>query len=453
MSTPALCPVPPYSTGDETSFGHTSARSRWPIIITGVVDDLHRSAADATGAKAEEGRKLIEAFGALKHEVSHDRTLEPLEDDGGEDIAVYNAELARQGPMSYGNAPWLYSECYLYRKMYLLLQKTEHWKDYDIYGRQKMDAFVQSGRAVSEIAVRYKGLAGQLDGVSPEQLELLFREFVDISLWGNATDLSLLTSLSLEQLQSLQGEKARKESEKYILANDVEAAFAAVKAAPGGGIDIVLDNAGFEFYTDLILGLFVLDSKLASTVTFHTKRMPWFVSDVIPADFDLLVDALASPADFPDHRPELDFLVDKLKKYHAAGSLVITTSPFWTTSLPFWEIREGGLGGGDAVRSELLSSKCVFFKGDLNYRKLTYDSAWPTTTPFKTALGTLATSGVKVMSLRTCKADVVVGLPAGKSDELEAAWIAETTAKGKPQVGKAWCWTGRWAVMQFSDGL
>lgn len=69
------------------------------------------------------------------------------------------------------------------------------------------------------------------------------------------------------------------------------------------------------------------------------------------------------------------------------------------------------------------------------------------------ALGPLATSGVKLISLRTCKADVVVGLPEGKDEELQQLWIEETKSKGKPEIGKGWSWNGRWAVVQFSDGL
>lgn len=70
---------------------------------------------------------------------------------------------------------------------------------------------------------------------------------------------------------------------------------------------------------------------------------------------------------------ELEFLVDKLTYYHVEGQIVIRTSDFWTTSYPFWEIRENGMGGGHEIWEDLKNSKCVFFKGDLNYRKLTFD--------------------------------------------------------------------------------
>lgn len=51
------------------------------------------------------------------------------------------------------------------------------------------------------------------------------------------------------------------------------------------------------------------------------------------------------------------------------------------------------------------------------------------------------------MSLRTVKADVVVGLPAGKDEELKA------TPNGGGDTGaRKWGWHGKWAVVSFSKG-
>ena len=42
-----------------------------------------------------------------------------------------------------------------------------------------------------------------------EAEKILFMEMCEICLWGNATDLSLLTSLSYDDIQKLQGSEAR----------------------------------------------------------------------------------------------------------------------------------------------------------------------------------------------------------------------------------------------------
>jgi len=69
----------------------------------------------------------------------------------------------------------------------------------------------------------------------------------------------------------------------------------------------------------------------------------------------------------------------------------------------------------------LADSDLVIFKGDLNHRKLTYDCHAPPSTPFDMAIGPLATEpgAPPVLSLRTIKSDVVVGIPPNKAEELD----------------------------------
>jgi hypothetical protein len=56
-------------------------------------------------------------------------------------------------------------------------------------------------------------------------------------------------------------------------------------------------------------------------------------------------------------------------------------------------------------------------------------------------------SGVRVLALRTCKADVVVGLPDGEDER-----IKELTGEDAKSLVRKWAWSGKWAVVQFSDG-
>lgn len=73
---------------------------------------------------------------------------------------------------------------------------------------------------------------------------------------------------------------------------------------------------------------------------------------------------------------------------------------------------------------------------------------WDPTTPFVEALGPMgAGSGVKILSLRTCKADVVVGLPSGKDEELR-----RTDGGGGESGARRWAWHGKWAVVCLSRG-
>lgn len=290
------------------------------------------------------------------------------------------------------------------RRISSIFKQTQHWKTYDLFARQKMATFRSSRPAVLELAARYKDIVTDLQqehtiggADKQEQLEaaekVLFTEMCEICLWGNATDLSLLTNLSYEDIQKLQGSEARKASEKNILVNDLDKAFEVLTAAQKAKkkerrIDIVLDNAGFELFVDLILAGYLLTSGLATTIVFHPKSIPWFVSDVLPSDFGALLSALASPTTFygpsadgeehADQQPvpltekeqsDLQFLFQDWSSKHAEGQLVLRPHTFWTAAGSYWRLP----GTEPQLYEDLKESELVIFKGDLNYRKLTAD--------------------------------------------------------------------------------
>ena len=90
--------------------------------------------------------------------------------------------------------------------------------------------------------------------------------------------------------------------------------------------------------------------------------------------------------------------------------------------------------------ASLANAELVILKGDLNYRKLTYDGQWRNTVSFAEAIGTLGKrpeedDGLRILALRTSKADVAVGLPEG---------VAETLPRD-------WTRSGEYAMISFCD--
>ncbi|PIA92002.1 Protein-glutamate O-methyltransferase [Cercospora beticola] len=64
------------STADPNSFAWTSARERWPVILTGAIDDVHKAVSKETdAAKLEEGKKITNELATLKYELQHNRQL------------------------------------------------------------------------------------------------------------------------------------------------------------------------------------------------------------------------------------------------------------------------------------------------------------------------------------------------------------------------------------------
>ncbi|KAK4233525.1 hypothetical protein C8A03DRAFT_19419 [Achaetomium macrosporum] len=466
--------LPPYSTADPTSFAYPTARERWPIIITQAIDDAYRTVADCDNAeKQEEGKKIVAELAQLKYEVQHDRALTPIRDDGYPDVAGYNNELQQLGNITWLKAPWLFTECYLFRRMSTSFTLSTHWKSYDVFARQKIKTFRSSRPAVLELAARYKDLVTQLRSSTPdpEADKLLFTEMCEVCLWGNATDLSLLTSLTYEDIQQLQGSEARRKAENNILVNDLPQVYAHLLAAKNDPakkgkerrVDIVLDNAGFELYVDLILAGYLLSAGLATTVVLHPKSIPWFVSDVLPGDFAALLNALADPRGFYEavteedalqgrtpeklsdkEVEELGFLFAEWSRFHAEGQLVLRPNRVWTGPGSYWRLP----GEAQELVEDLRTGELVVFKGDLNYRKLVGDVAWDPTTPFTEAIGPLGPgSGLNVLALRTCKADVVVGLKPGEDEKLR-----QTEGGGGDSGARKWAWNGKWAVVSFSKG-
>lgn len=77
-----------------------------------------------------------------------------------------------------------------------------------------------------------------------------------------------------------------------------------------------------------------------------------------------------------------------------------------------------------------------------------WQAKWDASTPFVEAIGPLGPgSGLNVLALRTCKADVVVDLQPGRDEELRA-----TECGGGDSGARKWAWNGKWAVVSLSTG-
>ncbi|KAG6844510.1 hypothetical protein H0H87_006335 [Tephrocybe sp. NHM501043] len=422
MVTPFDSPYLPYDPTDKSGFSYQTVIKRWPIILTGVVDQVHRdchvlsleSQKEGAGesildAKIIEGKTIIETISKLKYQMGRDHALESIPDDGEAHVEVYNKELDRLaslGQNTWFTAPWLFAECYLYRLLRSYCATTTHWKDYDPFFSQKMHTFSQSGSSIRKIATSMHELDSEKNVLDKEKLPILFREMLQMCLWGNATDLSLLTHVSADDIEHLQsvGKDAQIARQAFILKDNQDQLWKHLSSLEAGRVDFVLDNSGFELFTDFVFADFLVTyTPFVSKVYFHPKLIPWFVSDVTPPDFDATITSLLDPGFFPfsgdDNSalsPEhLTELVTRWKGYIELGVFNLSVpkdtplggnaqpAEFWTSPWPYWNMEMHA----PELLATLKKSNLVIFKGDLNYRKLVGDVQWPAWTPFETAVG------------------------------------------------------------------
>ncbi|KAF9074913.1 hypothetical protein BDP27DRAFT_1380982 [Rhodocollybia butyracea] len=457
-------PWPAFRGYHEYSFAHATMQSRLPTILGKAIADTTRTLNEQSGEeKVIDLVQCIERMEALMADLSGNAKLRPIVDDNEADVALWNKEIAKyfQGK-DFMNAPWLFAEAYKYRRLRECFSVSKFWSDYDVFYRQKCDTFSRSSDAVFELSQRFAEPFTISENLSAEgKLEaerLMFLELTQglssvlkyrFCLWGNSTDLSLLINMTEEQIKALQstGGEHLAATEKNILGNDLAKLWETVKTLrtkTDGRIDFVLDNAGFELYCDMVYADFLIQSGLAKQIRFHGKRYPWFVSDVTKKDWDWLLNTMVYGQLFPNasevELESLRRLGRRWKQYEKDCKWVYEQHPFWCTGYTFWDLHSEA----PDLFLHLSRSDLVYFKGDLNHRKLTYDCAAPASTPFEIAIGPMANSAgaPKLASLRTIKSDVVVGL----GDEGDK--IAEKLDKEEP----GWKISGKYAVVLLSEG-
>jgi uncharacterized protein with ATP-grasp and redox domains len=360
--------------GPDNGFAFPTLAKRMPVIITKVIDAICRiyMAKDfegnpANGGKtAKDAKQIVNDIGALRYELQHDRKLVHIRDDGDADVAVWNRMLDAYFPdATWFNATWLFVECYMYRRIREAIQRAPSWRGFDPFTESKTSAFKDAAKGVADLALRF-GESAPKD-LKPEAARLLFHELVQVCLWGNATDLSLLPHLSAEQAEELQSRASSKmaDSEKNILQNDIDATWTHVSKVDGARCDIVLDNAGFELYSDLLLADHLHASGKISKTVFHAKTIPWFVSDTTIADFHLAFEQLSDPSFFSleaGAQEAVDKMLARWKGYLDSGAWQVKEHGFWCSAWSFWHLKEEA----PELFAELKSSDLVIFKGDLN---------------------------------------------------------------------------------------
>uniref|UniRef100_A0A1Y1NDN9 Sugar phosphate phosphatase n=2 Tax=Photinus pyralis TaxID=7054 RepID=A0A1Y1NDN9_PHOPY len=407
------------------SFAYFTIKERLPRILTQSIDILVRNKEEIGkeyGENAKEELKtVIGEISKLKYEIQTNKPMQEIRSDAP-DAKLYNEFVLQQPNKTYFTAVWLHAECYMYRRIRGIFEQTQSLQSYDLFQIQKRSSFEANLAAVLQLS---KYLVLKLaDG---QDVKSEFIKLLKLNLWGNQCDLSFSSGIVedcsdwFQILDSLQ---------PNIVSDQSEDVWSAVSDTNGSQIiDIVLDNSGYELFTDLCLADFLITHKFARSIRIYVKNMSWFVSDVMKRDFDWTLRQLLASDD-----KDMKYLGERWTKYLVDKVWVIIEDDFFTLPHDYSLMA----ATAPALYRQMAQAKVVIFKGDLNYRKLLGEKNWEPSTPFNVALQGFGPS--KVVSLRTVKCQLICGLEPG---------VAEALSSKDPD----WESTGKYGVIQYCDDI
>ncbi|MGA5131217.1 damage-control phosphatase ARMT1 family protein [Streptomyces olivoreticuli] len=289
----------------------------------------------------------------------------------------------------WSEVPFLWAENYFYLR---LLECVGYfapgpWQGVDPFAPMKSAELADPG---------LESDTAWLDGLEDASPAETFHALLLASLYGNRADLGFRLVQAAAATDGTDGPP--------LLADDSAAVWRHVDGRPPGEIHLILDNAGRELLADLLLADHLLATGRATGVVLHVKPRPYFVSDAVTSD---VRDCLVRLAAFPGEAGKAG---GRLLDAAAVGRLRLLGHGFFCSPLGFDSMP------GD-LRAALAPSALCVVKGDLNYRRLVGDRAWPATLPFATAVAGVPGA---LVALRTLKSEAVVGMRAKTVERLDA---------------------------------
>lgn len=315
--------------------------------------------------------------------------IRPLPPDA-HDIATWTEWSRGHLGESWFDVPFLFAESFFYRK---LLGAVGYFGPGPWQGIDPFEPVKSAELAGQALADDLDTLAGATDD-----------ELLAASLWGNQADLGF-------RLQQKDGGRST-----ALVTDDSSALWPLLKDT----VCVVADNAGRELVPDLLLADHLLDTGRAQRILLHVKAYPYFTSDATMSDVLACLRRLRSgPARAAGER---------LWQAIRTGTLDVRAHPFSVSPWSYHHMPPD-------LADDFATSAVTIMKGDLNYRRLVGDSAWPPDTPFGTVTEYFPGP---VAAVRTLKSDVVVGVPADTLARLESS-------------GEPWRTNGAHALIQVSS--
>lgn len=225
--------------------------------------------------------------------------------------------------------------------------------------------------------------AGLVQGLWNKKKELTTSELILLTLNGNKADLSQINKPENRSIN--------------LLVDDTKCLVAAIPQIDT--IHYILDNAGVELFTDLLLANHIIDTY-NKRIILHVKQHPLFVSDTMKKDVITLLNHLK----FIEIGDFSLSIASKIK----TGQIIIEANSFWNAPLHFTHLTE--FSGIPVKKNDLIISK-----GDANFRRFFEDRQIPLTIKPALYAGYLPCTAFVI---RTLKSEIQVGLSQDQIDSL-----------------------------------
>ena len=249
--------------------------------------------------------------------------------------------------------------------------------EFDPYKLQKKKSIQKDiKRGIREIAGESSRILKGLDAVYKLSNNILEDGCNKMDLTEDLIVQSLNTnSYDLSQLRGMDWHETSKEKELIRGAREFLDYLYLTKRGIKRTINYLVDNAGVEFFSDLVLGYALLSNSemRIDKIIYHVNVLPIFVSDVIESDleytFKIVRESIMADAslDKEKYLSALKLLEQMFDKDHPLAE--IKPDFIWNMPTPYETIERGK----NVYQS---SNDILIVKGDLNFRRLCHDKSW-----------------------------------------------------------------------------
>lgn len=183
------------------SFAYFSLKDRIPVILTKIIDYLSRDGANiksANGASEEDLNNFMQSVVKLKNDLVTNKDYDPFTLDTP-NAKKWNIWIENQDNKKYFNNTWMFTECYLYRKLREGCELTKGLQNFDYFEEQKKSAFDNNVELMCIVADKMVNMVHKSE---KDKRKADFVTLLKICLWANKCDLSLSLGSQVNLIQA-----------------------------------------------------------------------------------------------------------------------------------------------------------------------------------------------------------------------------------------------------------